>query len=111
MIPWKDNKTHQPEDDKLVWVLTCHWKERKPGSYQIFRGYTKKIAGGEVESHIDKQNIRLWRVNTCDDDGGGCYCYYPKGSQDLGEYEEHYEVFTHWCYDHEINVPNEVDKC
>ena len=112
MIDWKDSRTHQPEDDELIWVLTCHWKEKKPGSYEIFRGFAIKIAGGEVESYLDKEKVRQWRVNTCDDDGSGCHCYYPQEHAFINENHrsDYYHVFTHWCYDHEMNVPDEASK-
>lgn len=110
MIKWKCIKTEQPEDGDLVWVLLCHWKEKKRGSYEIFRGYTVKVAGGEVESFTGKENIRQWNVCTCDDDGAGNYCYYPEGHEFLDKYEGLYEVFSYWCYDYEINVPMITDK-
>ena len=102
MIEWKDANSVRPEEGKHVWVLLSHWKEIKPGSYQLIRGKCE-IAGGEVESDREGKN---WCVNTCDDDGKGCHCFYPPSNEYTSEYHSYFdEAFTHWCYDNEINVP------
>lgn len=102
MIDWKDANLIRPKDDEKVWVLMSHWKEIKPGSFQLAKGHCE-ILGGEVESDNEGKN---WRVNTCDDDGGGCHCFYPPTNRLTSKYHSYTdEVFTHWCYENEINTP------
>lgn len=107
MINWNDSDKEIPEDNSLVWVLLCHWKEKKPGSYELEKGKVS-IAGGTVETYKELP----WLVCTQDDDGAGSNCFYPYTQKYIEDHPigYHDQVFTHWCYVNEINVPNDDIK-
>lgn len=91
-VNWKNIEEKIPEDGSFVWVVLPHWKMRKPGSFII--------AGGLVQFGHDGSYI----INTCDDDGRGCNCFYPLGSTSSEE------VFEYWCYDYELVLPEEYER-
>lgn len=90
-VDWKPCSV-KPDDGDEVWILMCHWKGHFPSSFEIH--------AGEVESCHDGE----WRVNSCDYDGGGSYCYYPTGNPKPFSIE----TFSHWCNKWEISVPEEL---
>lgn len=87
-INWK-HWTEKPKERIEIWFLKWHSKCHFPSSFQIY--------GGEVE-YVEND---IWRVNTCDYDGGGCHCFYS---------DEYNNGFLFWYDKWEINIPEEMIK-
>ena len=76
-----NKSSDKPKEGSVIAVMTCHWKEHLPMSYEIHFG--------EVEYSRDESS---WRANTGDMSGQGCWC---PSEEDM----------IAWCYWDDITFP------